>query len=154
MLTFIISVFVLIVDQYTKIIAMRSLASGPIEVIKGIFNLTLVHNTGAAFGILQNARWFFLFSTPLIIIAIIAFLILNKDRNILTQISLALIIGGALGNYADRLRYGYVIDFFDFMIWPVFNVADSCVVIGTILFAWYIYFSNGKNIESINKKKN
>lgn len=144
MIVFIVSLLVLIVDQLTKNLAITHLATAPVEIIKGIFNLTLVQNRGAAFGIMQNGKWFFLFGTPIIILAIIAFIVFNKRKSSLANISLALIIGGAVGNYVDRIKYGYVIDFFDFKVWPVFNVADSCVVVGTILFAFYVYFIDNK----------
>lgn len=150
MIVFIVSLFVLIADQVTKYLAITHLAATPIEIIKGIFDLTYVQNTGAAFGILQNAKWFFLLGTPIIIAAIIAYMIFNKTKSAFANISLALIIGGALGNYIDRIRYGYVIDFFDFKKWPVFNVADSCVVVGTILFALYIFFIADKTKEKEN----
>ena len=116
MIVFIVSLLVLIVDQLTKNLAITHLATAPVEIIKGIFNLTLVQNRGAAFGIMQNGKWFFLFGTPIIIFAIIAFIVFNKRKSILANISLALIIGGAVGNYVDRIKYGYVIDFFDFKV--------------------------------------
>ncbi len=129
-----LATLVAIVDQVSKFIIQHIFSPGSsIPIIKDIFHITLVHNTGAAFGILK-AR------TPyLVIIGIIAaFFILYylsrlKKDAACTRIAFSLILGGIIGNLIDRLRFGYVIDFLDLRIWPVFNVADSAITIGAIL---------------------
>lgn len=109
-------------------------------VVQNYFNITYVRNTGAAFGILRDS-WesfrslFFLLMPPVAMVIIIAILrgVANSDR--WQVLALSLIFGGAVGNYIDRLRFGYVIDFLDFHLrdiysWPSFNVADSAIVTG------------------------
>ncbi|AZR73014.1 signal peptidase II [Anoxybacter fermentans] len=127
------------VDQLTKYLVSHNfhyLESIPI--IPKIFYLTYVHNYGAAFGILQGRRELFI----LVAIVVLAFIIyfykqLPKDR--ISRLALGLALGGTIGNLVDRLRLGYVIDFFDFQVWPIFNIADSAIVIGMALFAWILF---------------
>lgn len=127
---------ILFTDQLTKFLAIRSLAlNQSIPVIKGVFHLSLVHNRGAAFGILKNQLPLFILTAVLAIILIFFNLRYNKHRK-LYSIALSLILAGAIGNLFDRLRFGYVIDFLDFRVWPVFNVADSAITVGAILLGW------------------
>ena len=144
MLIIILAFAVIILDQVTKYLAVVNVSQGNITIISGFFDLTLAQNTGAAFSIMQNGKWFFLIFTPIIIGAILFYIIYKAKDSLLVSISLSLIIGGAVGNYIDRIRLGYVVDFLDFKVWPVFNVADSFVVIGTCLFAWYLFFISEK----------
>ncbi len=128
---------VLSLDRLTKILVTRNLASysESLPVIKGIFHLTLVHNRGAAFGILKNQIPLFIFTSIFAIILI--FLKLKNGKSTkLYSVSLSLILAGALGNLIDRIFFGHVIDFLDFRIWPVFNVADSAITVGAILLGW------------------
>ena len=137
---FIITLSIFFTDQLTKLLATQNLLlnqSAPL--IKGIFHLTLIHNRGAAFGILKNQIPLFIFISILAVILIYLALRNNKYKEYsFYNISLALILAGASGNLIDRLRLGYVIDFLDFRIWPVFNVADSAITIGAILLGWSI----------------
>lgn len=138
---FIIALSILFTDQLTKLLATKNLLlnqSAPL--IKGIFHLTLIRNRGAAFGILKNQIPLFIFTSILAVILIYLGLLRNNKykKYSFYNISLALILAGALGNLIDRLRLGYVIDFLDFRIWPVFNVADSAITIGAILLGWSI----------------
>lgn len=130
-MTFLAAGSIFILDRLTKIMAMSYLVEGqPVEVLPAIFRITLVLNTGTAFGLFKGkARVFSVIS--IIVIASILVCLLRK-RNIEKRLSLALglILGGACGNLFDRIRFGYVIDFFDFRIWPVFNVADSAITLG------------------------
>ncbi len=136
-----IFIFVLVIlslDQLTKFLALKNLSLGQsIPIIKGVFHLSLVKNLGAAFGILKN-QIILLILTALIAIVMIFFSLRRNKRLSFYSISLGLILAGALGNLIDRLFFGYVIDFLDFRIWPVFNVADSAVTIGVILLGWSI----------------
>ena len=140
----ILAVLVIVIDQITKHIAVQILNEGSIQVIKGFFHLTLVQNSGAAFGVLQNGKILFLLVTPVIIVSILVYVFFYARRNHVLSTASALIIGGALGNYIDRIRLGYVLDFLDFRVWPVFNIADSAVVVGTCIFAFYMIFMSEK----------
>ena len=131
-LTFVIGAcFVLLLDQITKYAVNKIIpASSSIEVIPGIFFLTNIKNSGAAFGFFQNG------TNILIVISIVAVLLiiflkikLSLD-SIAYNISLGFVLGGALGNLVDRYLIGEVTDFFNFVYWPVFNIADSFIVIG------------------------
>ncbi|NLK96964.1 MAG: signal peptidase II [Epulopiscium sp.] len=139
-------------DQVTKYVAFNYLQSiKSIPIIKDVFHLTFVKNRGAAFGILQNQRWFFIIMTIAVLLGIIYYykhLPKYKPYGFI-RIALILISAGAIGNLIDRIRLGFVIDFFDFCLinFPVFNVADICVVIGTILLAWLILFTNEEDLE-------
>ena len=144
MLSFLlISSFILILDQWTKSVAEAFLALGDTSpVINGVFHLTLAHNKGAAFSILKGGSFLFIAFTIFCLAAIIFIL---RDKNFfkkvfdldssdkLIRFSLALVFGGACGNLIDRIRFSYVVDFLDFRVWPVFNLADSAITVGGIL---------------------
>jgi len=137
---FIIAAVILGLDQSVKFLLSKNLSLGqPIPIIKNIFYLTLVHNQGAAFGVFKNLTFVFVLTAFVVVILIIRDLRQVKKVN-LYALSLALILAGAIGNLIDRLRFGYVIDFFDFRVWPVFNIADSSITIGAILLGWIICF--------------
>ncbi|WP_323121028.1 signal peptidase II [Burkholderia alba] len=135
-----ISLIVILFDQLTKIAVLKTFAYGVLHPVAPFFNLTLIYNRGAAFGFLATAggwqRWAF---TALGIGAtlVICYLLKRHGHQRLFSTSLALILGGALGNVIDRLVYGHVIDFLDFHVagwhWPAFNLADSAITIGAIL---------------------
>lgn len=131
----------IIIDQFTKYLAFKHLSTiNTYPVMKDIFHLTYVENRGAAFGILQNKRFFFIIITTIVLAGIIYIMYRNNNLKFLTKISLALVVAGAIGNLIDRIRLHYVIDFFDFRIWPVFNVADVNVVIGGVLLCIMVLF--------------
>lgn len=129
------------IDQYTKILVHTTFnLSESVRVIDGFFNLTYVRNSGAAWGIFSTApetfRQVFFLSIPPIAVFIIVMLLYGLPESEKVEIyALSLISGGAIGNYIDRLRFGYVIDFLDFHFYnkynyPAFNVADSAIVVG------------------------
>lgn len=137
---FIITAAILSLDQLTKYLAASRLTlNEPYPLIKGVFHLTLVHNTGAAFGILKNQVLLFIFVS--LISVLLIFLNLKKNRlkkASLDNVSLSFILAGAIGNLIDRIAFGYVIDFLDFRIWPVFNIADSAITVGAVLLGYSI----------------
>jgi len=139
-------IVVLFLDQLTKYLAVKTLSLGQsISVIKGILHFTLIHNRGAAFGMLKNQTNLFILTSIFAIILI--YFNLKKYRKAPSYIiSLSLILGGALGNLVDRLFLGYVIDFLDLRIWPVFNIADSAITLGAILLGWSILRSPGHQV--------
>ncbi len=131
---FFLAIFVFLLDQISKTLISRNFSlNESAEIIKNIFYLTIVHNTGAAFGIFKNQTLFFIIVSILAVIA--GAMYIKKSLNIpfTIKIALGLILGGTLGNLVDRLRFGYVIDFLDFKIWPVFNLADSAITVGAFL---------------------
>jgi len=130
-------------DRISKFFAVRELnLNASLPVIKDVFHLSLVHNTGAAFGIFKGATFFFITVTISAIIAIIIYMRKAAKPFFLRDIAFGLILGGSFGNLTDRLRFGYVVDFLDFRIWPVFNVADSAVTIGAIMLIICIPYSS------------
>ena len=130
------------IDQLSKILALKYLKNvESIPIIQNMFHLTYVENRGEAFGMFQNNQ--IIFVIVALIASIYGLYYLHKNKvNILGKVSILLIISGALGNLIDRVRLGFVVDYFDFrIIWEyVFNVADIFVVLGTILLCIYILF--------------
>lgn len=127
-----------LLDRSTKLWAERAFASGPVDVIRGVLTFRYVSNSGGAFSLGQSAPWFFAAATIVVsaLIAATAF----RRRSALTSVALGLILGGALGNLTDRAvrgsgMSGHVVDFIDVHVWPVFNLADSAIVIGAVLLA-------------------
>ncbi len=136
-----LSLIALVLDQWTKIAvdsSMRLYES--IAIIPG-FNLTYVHNTGAAFSFLSEAggwqRWFFAAMALIISVILTVWLYRLKSHETLLAVALSLVLGGAIGNLIDRLAYGYVIDFLDVYYqswhWPAFNIADMAISVGVFL---------------------
>lgn len=126
-------------DQASKIAIDKSFQLyESIAVIPSFFNLTYVHNTGAAFSFLSEAggwqRWFFAALAIIMSTIMTIWLTRLKEHETLLAIALSLILGGAIGNLIDRLAYGYVIDFLDVYYvtyhWPAFNIADSAITVG------------------------
>ncbi len=130
-------IIIVALDQASKHIVTIFLAYGEtIPVIKGVFHLTLVHNTGIAFGMFKNQAHLFAFLSIITISFIIHCVINRREKEKIhkwEKFALFLILAGAIGNLIDRLRFGYVIDFLDFRIWPVFNVADSAITVGILI---------------------
>jgi signal peptidase II len=131
-----IAVAIVIIDRLTKYILCGNLSDGrSIKVIPGVFHLTLVFNTGSAFGLFKGWAHFFVITSVIVIALIIFYTWRCRYKDILLITALGLILGGAIGNLIDRVMFGYVIDFLDFRVWPVFNIADSSITIGAILLA-------------------
>jgi len=135
---------ILFLDQLSKILICRFFSlNQSLPVINKVFYLTLVHNRGAAFGILKGQLVFLILTAAVSIILIYLSLRVTRGRKLsFYNISLCLILAGGIGNLIDRLVFGYVIDFLDFRIWPVFNLADSAITIGAVLLGWSILTSN------------
>ena len=139
----IVIVVSVLVDQLTKVIAAGNMSLfDSVPVIKNVFSITYIHNYGAAWGIFSNHRWIFIVITAIAIILLPILLYRYRKLHFLFGFSLSLIIGGAIGNMIDRVFRGYVIDFleFTFIEFPVFNVADICVTVGTVLMFIYVIF--------------
>lgn len=150
-MVFIISVLIIILDQFTKHRAMLHLMNKrPYVVIKDFVQFHYVENRGAAFGILQDKKVFFVIITVVALIIASYYLIANyHELNKLTRIGVALLIAGAVGNLIDRIRLGYVIDFISVRLinaydFPVFNIADISIVIGTVIIMILVLFDKYK----------
>lgn len=144
---------IFVLDRISKIWVLSKLKEiGNIDVLP-FFKLTYVQNTGAAFGSFQNGN------TPLIFISLIVlFALLKYRKEIFALGKLAswgwlFIIGGALGNLYDRIFLGSVVDFINFVVWPVFNVADSFITIGALMLAWCILKDEYKKFKQKREEK-
>lgn len=146
---------IIALDQITKIIILSKFRLGESYVmIENFFNLTFVKNFGAAFGFLAQSnphfREIFFLAMPPIAMIVIGFLLKNVDsRDKVQVLALSSILGGAIGNYIDRLRFRYVVDFLDFhwynqYSWPAFNIADSAIVIGVGVLMYQMFIENKK----------
>lgn len=144
---------ILILDQVTKILVLNTIPHGTSRVvIPGFFNLTHVRNRGAIFGFFNrtgsSAVFVILTAASLLALGLVAYYFIRvspKDR--LLKVTLALILGGALGNQIDRVFRGFVVDFLELYAgsfhWPSFNVADSCISIGGVLLVYIFFFRKG-----------
>ena len=129
---------VIVLDQGTKWLIVRYLYEGQKVLIPHVFRFTYVENRGMAFGLLSEHRWVFLILATVGIAAVFFYLAKYVNTH-MGRVSLALVVGGGIGNMIDRLSLGYVIDFLDFCAFPnlwmwVFNVADAAVCVGAALF--------------------
>ena len=138
-----ISAVVVVLDLATKAWVSAAFQYGESRVITPFFNLVLVHNAGAAFSFLAGAggwqRWFFTVVTVVISVVIVVMLRRDHENRLLAS-ALALVLGGAIGNLHDRVRFGYVVDFVQLHAggysFPAFNVADSAITVGVALLIW------------------
>ena len=155
-----VSIIILFFDQLTKFLVQHFMVLyQTIEVTDKFFWFTYVHNTGAAFSIKFGGDNFnrIIFSVITIVLTLVVYFLFLKSKSKLEIISYSLIIGGAIGNLIDRLRFGYVIDFIDWDFpdlimerWPVFNIADSAIVIAVVLlFVNLIFFEKRNESEDI-----
>lgn len=135
----ILALAVVLVDQLSKYYVVTHFALGEsVPVVEQVFHLTYVLNSGAAFGIFEGSRWLFV----LIAVSVIGCVLFLQEEivrgGLFSIYGTVLFTGGAFGNLIDRVRQGLVIDFFDFRIWPVFNVADIAICVGVGLIIWSI----------------
>ncbi len=139
-----VSLLVVVLDQITKQMAAAWLNYAEPVAVAPLFNLTLLHNTGAAFSFLAQAggwqRWFFALLALVVSVVLLIWLRRLQSHEWRTALALVLILGGAVGNLIDRVLYGYVIDFLDFYWgsyhWPAFNIADSAITVGAGVMLW------------------
>lgn len=139
---FLIASLIFLLDQFTKMQVVQNLYLGQRNELTVFFNLVHVRNYGAAFSFLSEAggwqRWFLTFVSAIASMVILYWIKKSDEKKYLETLSLIIILGGALGNFYDRLILGYVIDFLDFhwsgVHFPAFNIADTAITIGAILF--------------------
>ena len=139
--------FIIIIDQLTKHLAIKYLkGQSPVVLIKNFLSLHYTENAGAAFGILQEKRMLFVIITTIFLL-VISFYIIKyfNELSLISKIGASVLLGGAIGNYIDRVRHGFVVDFISVKItktydFPVFNIADMFIVVGTILIVYVVIF--------------
>lgn len=153
MFYYLVALLIFAVDQATKWLIVKKMELGQsISVIDQVFYITSHRNRGAAFGILQDQRYFFIIITIIVVGAVIYYLQKHAHDTLLKS-ALALVLGGAVGNFIDRLLHGEVVDFLDVKIgsydFPIFNVADSALVIGVgLIFIQSFMESKKKETEN------
>ncbi|MBL1135231.1 MAG: signal peptidase II [Chloroflexi bacterium] len=147
-LLFGVAVQTIITDQITKWIVVQSLDYGetwvPIPALKSIFDITYTRNTGAAFGMAQEFGNIFLLIAVVVVGAIVYYYRKLPTGSWLVRLTLGLQMGGALGNALDRITRGYVVDFFHVHGYPIFNVADSSIVVGVVVLVMLLWWEDRK----------
>lgn len=143
---FLIILAVVVLDQAIKKAVVAAMAlHQSIPVIQDIFHITYIHNTGAAFSMMEGMRSFLILLPLVLVLAAVIFIFLKrKTAHPLLLTSFAMIAGGGLGNMIDRIAYGYVVDFLDFRVFPIFNAADIFVCVGCGLLILYVLVFDGK----------
>ena len=135
-----IGILVFVIDQLVKHLVVSTMHLGQsFPVIKGIFHITYVLNPGAAFGMLEHQRWFFIVVALAAVLLGVFFYRKLQQESILMRSGAGLLLGGAVGNLADRIQSGLVVDFLDFRIWPVFNIADIAICAGAGILIYDIW---------------
>lgn len=157
-------IFAIFLDQYTKLLAVENLKNqAPIDIIENVFQLHYLENRGAAFGILQNQKIFFvIIGIIILIVALFFYFKMPHERHFIPlRICLLLIASGAIGNMIDRIRLNYVIDFFYFELidFPIFNVADIYVTLSAgLLIVLILFYYKEDDLEMLfklfSRKKN
>ncbi|MGQ3503113.1 signal peptidase II [Enterococcus faecalis] len=138
---FLISALLVGLDQWSKYLTVQNISLGETkEFIPGFLSLTHLRNTGAAWSLLEGKMIFFYVITVIVSVVIIYLLIKNYKKSIWYSVGLSFVLAGAIGNFVDRVRLGYVVDMLqtDFMNFPIFNVADSTLVVGVICIFIYL----------------
>jgi signal peptidase II len=140
---------VVTVDQLAKSFALAQFEDAPKDVIGGVLTFRITYNSGGAFGLLQGLPGLFLFATLAAAVVILLW-VRHLDRPS-WMVPLGLVLGGGIGNLVDRIfrsTGGQVIDFIDFHVWPVFNIADACIVVGVI---WIIFLGGREEVGKLNR---
>ncbi len=140
--TLILIIFIIGIDQLSKFYIQSVLVLGKsVPVLADIFHITYILNPGAAFGILEHQRLLFIVVATALLLGVLCFQNRLKKEPLRMRLGVALLSGGAMGNLVDRIRLGAVVDFFDFRIWPIFNVADIAIVLGVGLIVWAAFLT-------------
>lgn len=136
-----------ILDQAAKLFAAGLLQSvDTVPLWNKVFHLTYVENRGAGWGMFSDHTWLLTVATIIVVVAAVGYVVAKRPKNPLFLTAFTFMIGGAVGNLVDRIRQGFVIDFFDFTLinFPVFNVADCFITVGAITFVIYVLFFSDK----------
>ena len=137
---------IVLADQLTKTWIRANLPRGQSLFDLGFLRITHVYNTGAAFGLFRDQSFILTIAALIGVVVVFVCIFLSHRylsflNSMLGKSALGLVLGGSVGNLIDRLRFGYVTDFIDFRVWPAFNIADSAITIGVILFAYCVLSS-------------
>ena len=141
---FLIALLIIALDQVSKIFIKANMTPGQSIPGEGFFRITYSTNEGMVFGLFANQTFLITLTAIVGIAAIIIYSRYPIFNQVLVRVALGLMLGGAVGNLIDRIRLGEVIDFIDVGAWPVFNLADSAVVVGVVLIIYYFLFGKGK----------
>lgn len=137
---------IFLLDRLTKSLILSYFIPGEsLIIIDNIFSITYVRNTGGVFGLFTGQAGFFIQLSIIVIILISFYLFFGREKDFYIKVCLVLVLGGAIGNLFDRIFYGYVIDFLDFRIWPVFNLADTAISVSSGLLLVRIFCFRSKN---------
>ena len=145
----IVTFLVVFVDRLSKLFFSDLLVHGEsLPIIRNVLHMTMVHNTGIAFGFFKDQGITFIV-IPIVAVVLLVFNIYyyrqnNEALSRIYIVAFSLILGGAIGNLIDRIVYGHVVDFIDFRVWPVFNIADSAITIGAVLIAYKCFKLSAK----------
>lgn len=148
LIPFFAGIFIIaILDQAAKFFAaglLQRVETFPL--IENVFHLTYVENRGAGWGMFSDHTWLLTVLTVVVIVALVGYMVAKKPENRTLLIAMTFLTGGAVGNVIDRIRQGFVIDFFDFTLinFPVFNIADCFITVGVVILAIYIIFFSDK----------
>ena len=143
-------------DQLTKWLAVAFLEGQPsFPIWQDVLHLTFAKNEGAAFGMLSNHRWVFMIFSTVAIIGLLIYLFRFRPKSRYVQITLAMIVGGGIGNMIDRVILGYVIDFIDFTLinFAIFNVADSFVTVGAFMLMGYLIWDMIREVKAEKERQ-
>lgn len=146
------SLVIVALDQFTKELVRANMYPGQSIPPDAWVRLTYVTNTGGAFGILQGQSLLILITTIIGVAAILLYYIFPPVNSWLLTAALGLQFGGALGNLLDRIRLGHVTDFIDFRVWPVFNLADSAIVVGVATLTFFVFFIDREKASADRSK--
>ena len=145
----------IIIDQITKLVAVKELTDcGSVTFIKGLIDFTYVENRGMAWGMFADHRWVFMVFSTVAIVVLTGFLVSGKSPSKLYSTAISLVISGGVGNMIDRVALGYVVDFIEvlFFEFPVFNVADCFVVVGSVLLlVFFLFIYDDKKVPIAGK---
>ncbi|MFD2682900.1 signal peptidase II [Bacillus seohaeanensis] len=155
MFYYFIAGFVIILDQLTKWLVVRNMTEGEsIQIVDNFLYLTSHRNRGAAWGILEGQMWFFYIITIIVVIGIVYYMQKHAKGKILFSVSLAFMLGGAIGNFIDRVLRKEVVDFLNTYIFnydfPIFNIADAALTVGVVLLLIYMFFDEIKEKKAKN----
>ena len=152
----IVAVLLVAIDQIVKNWAAETLIKGDIEIFRNVLYLKYTENTGVAFSMFSDNRWILVGVTSVMLAAVLAFFLSGKVTGKLEVFSLSLLLAGGVGNLIDRMSLGYVIDYIDVRIinFAIFNIADICICVGAFLLCVAVYFSDKKEeaAEKLSKE--